>query len=512
METRAEQELAVLYKISQTMAHQDDVSILLNNVLDILEVDLGLSCGTLTLRRPDSDVFVIEASHSLSESERRRGQYKLGEGVTGRVAQTGKPMIVADISKDASFLNRTRTRRDGRTAFICVPIISQRQTIGTISVDRPSAEQPVLERDLNFLKLVGELLAEAVARIRETIAEKESLKAENRRLKQELGERYRPANMVGNCSSMRLVYEQIAQVADSTATVLIRGESGTGKELVAKAVHYNSPRRNNAFVAINCAALPESLIESELFGHEKGAFTGAAAQRKGRFELANGGTLFLDEIGDITPHVQVRLLRVLQERTFERIGGTSTVTVNVRVIAATSRNLEELIARGQFREDLYYRLNIFPIHMPPLRDRRSDIPLLADHFIQKYNDIYGKTIKRLSSAAINMMMAYHWPGNVREMENCIERAVLTSNDAVVHGFNLPPSLQTSEETNTSILPDAGGDLVSLVGAYEREIIIDTLKKTRGNAAAAARLLQTTQRILNYRIKQLGIIPKRYAGH
>ena len=249
---------------------------------------------------------------------------------------------------------------------------------------------------------------------------------------------------------------------------------------------------------------------SELFGVEAGVATGVK-RRRGRIEEADGGTLFLDEIGDVSPHVQVRLLRVLQEREFERVGGTSPITVNVRVIAATSRNLEDLMTTGQFREDLYYRLNIFPIHLPPLRDRRSDIPLLADHFVQKYNEVYVKDIRRISSAAINMMMAYHWPGNVRELENCVERAVLTSSDSVVHGFNLPPSLQTSEETGTVLLPDTGGDLKSMVQAYEREIIVDALKKTRGNAAAAARVLQTTQRILNYRIRQLGVVPKRYAG-
>jgi Nif-specific regulatory protein len=268
-------------------------------------------------------------------------------------------------------------------------------------------------------------------------------------------------------------------------------------------------RRNNAFVSVNCAALPENLIESELFGHEKGAFTGATQQRKGRFELANGGTIFLDEIGDISPAVQVRLLRVLQERTFERVGSSESVTVNVRVLAATSRNLEKEMADGAFREDLYYRLNVFPIILPPLRERRSDIMLLADHFLQKYGEMYGKNIKRISTSAINMMMAYHWPGNVRELENCLERAVLTASDEVVHGYNLPPSLQTSDETHTSIFPKDGADIKTMVESYEKEIIIDSLKKHRGNAAASARYLNTTQRIINYRIQKLGINPDDY---
>ncbi len=260
---------------------------------------------------------------------------------------------------------------------------------------------------------------------------------------------------------------------------------------------------------MNCAALPENLIESELFGHEKGAFTGAIQQRKGRFEMANGGTLFLDEIGDISPSIQVRLLRVLQERTIERVGNSESVPVNVRVLAATSRNLEEEMEKRTFREDLYYRLNVFPILLPPLRERRSDMMLLTDHFLQKYSGLYGKNIKRISTSAINMMMAYHWPGNVRELENCVERAVLTASDGVIHGYNLPPSLQTGEETQTAILSSEGADLATLVESYEKEIIIDALKKHRGNAAASARYLNTTQRIMNYRIKNLGILSENY---
>ena len=508
-EKRSGLQLEILFKISQAMVHRHDVSALLNEVLDIFETEMGLLRGTLTLRHPDSDVFAIEASRGLSEAERKRGQYKLGDGVTGRVAQTGEPAVVPDITVDSSFLDRTGTRQQEPVAFICVPIISRRQIIGTMSIDRPHASPEELEQDLNFLNLVAGMLAEAVSAIREQIEEREGLMAENRRLRQQLSDQYHPGNIIGNCSSMRAVYDQIAQVADSPATVLVRGASGTGKELVARAIHYSSSRRGNPLVAVNCAALPENLIESELFGHEKGAFTGAVQQRKGRFEQANGGTLFLDEIGDISPGVQVRLLRVLQERTLERVGGDRTIKVNVRIVAATSSDLEKAIQESRFREDLYYRLNVFPIHLPPLRERRSDIILLADHFVGIYNAAYGKRVKRISSAAINMMMAYHWPGNVRELENCIERAILTSTDEVLHAYSMPPSLQTSDETNTAILPREGASLKTMVDSYERELIIDALKRTRGNAAAAARQLETTQRILNYRIKHLAIQPKNY---
>ena len=508
--SQSEKELNALYKISQTTsARQHNVSELLNEVLQIMATDMGVLRGTLTFRTIGTDLLNIEASSGLSSSEARRGQYKLGEGITGRVAQTGKPELIADVSQSPDFLNRTQAHDGQKTAFLCVPIIHHKETIGTMSIDLPACGEEELNGYFLFLQHVAQILASAVSTIREEIEERNALESENEMLRRQLGARYSIDNMVGNCNSMRAVYEQIVQVANSAATVLVRGDSGTGKELVARAIHFNSPRKNNALVSVNCAALPENLIESELFGHEKGAFTGAAQQRKGRFEQANGGTIFLDEIGDISPAVQVRLLRVLQEKTFERVGGNETISVNVRVVAATSRNLEKGIANGTFREDLYYRLNVFPILIPPLRERKSDIMLLADHFLQKYGEMYGKKMKRISTSAINMMMAYHWPGNVRELENCIERAVLTSSDGVVHGFNLPPSLQTSDETHTSLLPENGADLRQMVDTYEREIIIDALKKHRGNAAAAARYLQATQRILNYRIKNLSISPKNY---
>ncbi|MEI8205327.1 MAG: sigma 54-interacting transcriptional regulator [Kiritimatiellales bacterium] len=508
---QSEKELAILYQISQAAATRPHtVSELLIEVLDIMETELGVVCGTFTLRKPDTDIFVIEASRGLTAEEKKRGQYKLGEGITGRVAQTGQSALIPDITKDPRFLNLTKSRTNKQTAFICVPVICRKAVIGTMSIDLSlTSDVEELRRYQRFLELVANILAEAVASIREELEEREGLISENERLRRQLGDRYRMNNIIGNCSAMRSVYEQIVQVAESTATVLIRGESGTGKELIARAVHYGSERRNNAFISVNCAALPENLIESELFGHEKGAFTGATQQRKGRFELANGGTIFLDEIGDISPAVQVRLLRVLQERTFERVGSSESVTVNVRILAATSRNLEKEMADGAFREDLYYRLNVFPIILPPLRERRSDIMLLADHFLQKYGEMYGKNIKRISTSAINMMMAYHWPGNVRELENCLERAVLTASDEVVHGYNLPPSLQTSDETHTSIFPKDGADIKTMVESYEKEIIIDSLKKHRGNAAASARYLNTTQRIINYRIQKLGINPDDY---
>jgi Nif-specific regulatory protein len=304
---------------------------------------------------------------------------------------------------------------------------------------------------------------------------------------------------------MKHVYDQVSQVARSNATVLLRGESGTGKEMIANAIHYNSLRSKRPLVKLNCAALPDTLIEAELFGHEKGAFTGADRFKKGRFELAEGGTLFLDEIGDLPLQTQIKLLRVLQEREFERLGGTETIKTNIRLITATNKNLEEAIAKGEFREDLYYRLNVFTIFLPPLRERRSDILLLAEHFLEKYEQEHGKRIRRISTPAIDMLMAYHFPGNVRELENAIERAVLVCDANVIHGHHLPPTLQTAEVSGTV----TNLTLKSAVEAFEKAMIQDTLKSTRGNIAKAARQLDSTERILAYKIKSYGIDTRRF---
>jgi Nif-specific regulatory protein len=258
-------------------------------------------------------------------------------------------------------------------------------------------------------------------------------------------------------------------------------------------------------VEVHCAALPETLLEGELFGHEKGAFTGALAQRKGRFELAHTGTIFLDEIGDLTPATQVKLLRVIQEREFERVGGTATIRIDVRIIAATNRDLELLAGEGKFRQDLYYRLNVFPIHVPPLRERKADIMLLADHFVETYAKASHKDVRRISTPAIDLLMSYHWPGNVRELENCVERAVLLADSEVIHAHHLPPSLQSAESSGTA----HRGTLEESLEALERDLITDALKTTRGNKAKAARALGTTERLIGLRIARLAIDWRRF---
>jgi two-component system, NtrC family, response regulator AtoC len=311
--------------------------------------------------------------------------------------------------------------------------------------------------------------------------------------------------LVGQSAAIRQIYAVVEKVANTPSTVLITGESGTGKELIARALHENSSRHTGPFIKINCAAIPKTLMESELFGYEKGAFTGAVGAKPGRFELAHGGTLFLDEIGEIPVEMQVKLLRVLQESEFERVGGIKTIKVDVRLVTATNRDLLQDISAGSFREDLYYRLNVFTIFIPPLRERKADMLLLVDHFLEKFAREHKRNIKRISTPAIDMLASYHWPGNVRELENTLERAVLMCDGEVVHGHHLPPSLQTAEASGTVTRVS----LSDAVSAYEKDLIQDALKTTRGNRAKAARLLDTTERIVNYKVRRYAIDARRF---
>ncbi len=379
------------------------------------------------------------------------------------------------------------------------------EVIGTISIDRAYDKTVSLEEDMRVLSIVATMIANDVRTRREEALRRQELEDENLLLRHELEDKFRPENIVGNSNAMRDVYKQIHQVAGSDTTVLIRGESGTGKELVAHAIHYSSQRAKGSFIKVNCAALNENVLESELFGHEKGAFTGAIQSRKGRLEEADGGTLFLDEIGDFAAATQVKLLRVLQDRQFERVGSNRTLKTDARIIAATNRDLEKAVEQQIFRQDLYYRVNVFPIFLPPLRERRDDVLLLADYFVEQYSKKMSKDVRRISTPAINMMVAYHWPGNVRELENCVERAVLLSSDGVIRAHHLPPTLQTSDASDTV----GTGSLKERVNLFERDIIVDALKRRNGNLAAVARDLGSTARIIRYEVKELGIDYRNY---
>jgi Nif-specific regulatory protein len=499
--------LSTLVEISQALSGGLNLKPGLHKVLEILERHHGMTRSAVTLLQEEGGELYIEAANGLSANG-KKVSYHVGEGITGRVVESGKPVVVPQISREPLFLHRAADRKDlgkQELTFICVPVMLNRKAVGALGVDLAFKKDRNYERTVKFLRVVASMISQAVKVHRLVESERQRLVDENTQLRQELKERYDFSNIIGNSGPMKQVYEQVAQVAHTNTTVLIRGESGTGKELIAHAIHYNSLRAKKPFIKVSCAALPETLIESELFGYEKGAFTGAQVRKKGRFEMAEGGTLFLDEIGDLNLSTQVKLLRVLQEREFERLGGTETIKANVRLIAATNKDLEKAIGEGVFREDLYYRLNVFAIFVPPLRERKPDALLLADYFLEKYALEHGKNIKRISTPAIDMLMSYHWPGNVRELENTIERAVLVCDGNVVHGHHLPPTLQTAEASGTVM----STSLAEAVQAYEKDLIQDALKTTRGNCAKAARMLSTTERIISYKVKKYSIDCARF---
>jgi len=497
------EEVTLLYEISQALNEHLELKKSLYKVLEILSNSMEMVRGTVTILDPVRNEISIEVAHGISQNAIDNVKYKLGEGITGRVIESGDPIAIPKISEEPLFLDRTKSRKikmDQELSFLCIPIKKGNQVIGSLSVDRPFEESYSLKEGIKLMSVIATMIAQHVINLETIRLEKERLRDENARLRKELENKYRITNIIGNSNKMREVFQMIFQVSGSNATVLIRGESGTGKELVANSIHYNSPRAKGPFIKVNCAALPANLIESELFGHEKGAFTGAIRQKPGKFELAHRGTIFLDEIGSITLDVQVRLLRVLQEREFERVGGQKTIKIDVRIIAATNKNLEEAVENESFRGDLYYRLNVFPIYMPPLRERKTDILLLADHFLEKYSKENSKDIKRFSTPAIDMLMTYHWPGNVRELENCVERAILLCEEGVIHSYHLPPTLQTGKESNT--LPEHS--LEDAVANLEKEMLIDALKNTRGNITKASQLLKTTVRKFAYKASKYGL--------
>ena len=507
------QELSVLYEITRHMTAPFPLEERMRKSLDVLHEKMGMHRGTLTLLDPDGEGLTIEIAHGLDDQAKKKGRYKIGEGITGKVVEAGEPIAVPNIGEEPLFLNRTGARKDfrrNRIAFICVPIKIDQKTIGALSVDRLFEGNISLDEDLRLLTIISSILAQTVANYRLREKEKAKLQLENVELKRELAKKFHPANIIGKSKRMEEVFEAIEMVSRTRSTVLLRGETGTGKELVAHAIHYGSFRSKGPFVKVSCAALPETLLESELFGYEKGAFTGAAAKKLGRFEMADGGTLFLDEIGDISASMQVKLLRALQEQEFERVGGTQTICVDVRVIAATNRDLEKAIQEKQFREDLYYRLNVVPILLPPLRERREDIPLLVVHFLKKASLENGKKVKYVSDEAMEYLMDYAWPGNIRELANAIERAVIHCKSDTLKAdlFPIPgpkghpvtiqikaPALAEEEGTGGSLayLPRAVEEL-------EKKMIREAFQKTGGNQRQAAKILGVTERVLGYKAK------------
>lgn len=494
----------ILYKISKILDDFGNVQTMINEILKNISEYSQINIAIISLFDRKTKKTTIEASCGIAKEKIEKSRYRNLEKIIKKVLESGKPYINNNIDNKTIFfdeIQKINYKSSKRQGFICVPIIIEKETIGTISIDVEYDTETDLLSDSCFLQIVATMISQIVNPKRKKREEQNTIGVQKKETNI-----ISPPNIIGKSNAMREVYVLIEQVSGSNATVLIRGESGTGKELVAQAIHNSSKRALMPFIKVNCAALPESVIESELFGHERGAFTTAIASRRGRFELANKGTIFLDEIGDLTPTTQVKLLRVLQEQEFERVGGSTTQKVDVRIIAATNKPLEEMMKKGEFREDLYYRLNVFPINMPPLRERKSDIVLLADSFAEKYGKRNAVEIKRISSPAIELLISYHWPGNVRELENCMERAVILTTDGVIHGNLLPPSLQSAESTNSS--QEIGLQLA--LDSLEIELIEDALKSAKGNIAKAARILKITERKMGLRVEKYKINAKKYS--
>jgi Nif-specific regulatory protein len=525
----ADQELASLALISQILSSTLELRDAFGKMMQVISEKMNMRRGTLVLLDESTGLLRTEAAVGLTADHIEKNRFALGEGVTGNVVATGRPRIIADVRHDPDFLNRT-SRLDQEPAgvqvsFLCVPIRIDGRTIGALAVDKPFVSDDQLKADHEFLDIIAAFLAQAIQINRMVMRQKEELLEENAQLRAQVRDRYRFTNIIGDSNAMHDVFAIVGQVANSRATVLLLGETGTGKEMIAKAIHYNSPRKDKPFIRVNCGAMTSTLLESELFGHVKGSFTGAIRDKAGRFEAADGGTIFLDEIGTMEPQLQVKLLRVLQEREFERVGDTATVKVDVRVIAATNVDLQEEVAKGNFREDLFYRLNVVSIYLPPLRNRREDVPALIDHFLDKYNDVNGRNLKRISRELLNVLLRYPWPGNVRELENAIERAVVLSRDEDFTEDLLPLSIRmfaaqrrTSQATETveqltkRLAEQAIGDYELregeiyqlVIDQIEAALIDKALQRCSGVKTKAADFLGINRNTLNKKVKDLGI--------
>ncbi len=524
-------ELSAIYEVGKILTSAQNLPRALGTSLRTLQSLLGFDRAAVHLPDAETREIRMEVGSGYAAEERQRARYVWGEGIVGKTMKSGSPVALPDVRQEPSFLDKTRAHGKappGPLSYIAVPIKVGSEVLGVLTAERfGRMGTQALESDTRTLTVVGCLMGQALKLHAAIERLQEEFRRQRREFEKSIRRTYRLESIVGQSKRMQEVFAQVASVAPSRATVLLRGESGTGKERIARAIHASGPRSGRPFVAVNCAALPETLLESELFGHKRGAFTGAVEERKGRFEEAHGGTVFLDEVGDIPLPTQVKLLRVLQERKFERLGENRTVSVDVRIIAATNADLERLVEEGRFREDLFYRLHVIPIFLPPLRERRDDILPLAEHFLDRFNQEHGKTVS-LSPEALDLLREYRWPGNVRELENLVERLVVMAKEPVVRAPDLPRAIRRpGAEGAQPPGPAAAGSLPASAGPdgappfppappgpaptraarlheLEREELLRALETTGWVIARAARLLGWTPRQVAYKMKRHGL--------
>lgn len=520
--------IQVLSSVSAIIHKALDLEDALQEVLRILSSTLSMERATVTLLDPDAEHLVIMASHGLSDEERERGVYRSGEGVTGTIFRTASPLHIPDVTRDPLFLDRTgaRAMQTERISYTGVPIILNNEPIGVLSVDKLFGGETSVQEDIEFLTVLATLIAQFI-RLNETVREREEdLRRENVTLKYQLSKEAQGLYIVGKSPSMQEVERQLAKVAPTKATVLLLGESGTGKTLIARIIHELSERKANPFIKVNCASIPENLLESELFGYERGAFTGASGSKAGRFEDANKGSIFLDEIGELPLALQAKLLRVLQDREFERLGGNRTIRSDVRILTATNRDLRTLVDKGRFRLDLYYRLNVFPITVPPLRHRKEDVVGLLNHFLRKVSREYGRDLY-FTSQALTLLNGHEWPGNVRELENLVERLVIMAEGNRIDRRHI----ELAMEPEACAIPQPGsvttpqGDAKAEGAAcpppqparkkslkeMERDEVLNALRENNWIKRRAGTALGLTERQIGYRIKKFGLEDEVAAG-
>jgi len=497
--------LEVLYQACKVIGQALDLNRALREILNILAQKLNMARATIVLYDPEIDRLVIKASYGLNSEEEKKGIYLPGEGVTGQIFLSGEPCVVMDVSKEPLFLNKTGARKIKKEniSFLAVPIKIEEQTIGVLSVDRLFNKNIDYMEDLRFLEIMELIIAQFVKLRNDFKSKEEKLRQENLILRNELKNRFTDFMAGSRNKKMQQVLEMIKRVAATKATVLLLGESGTGKTLTARLIHQLSTRADYPFVKINCAVLPENLLEAELFGYKRGAFTGAFTDRQGKLAEAEGGTIFLDEIGELSLKLQAKLLRFIQEKEFEQLGSSKTKKVDVRIITATNQELDNLVKKGKFREDLYFRLNVFPIYIPPLRERKEDLPLLVNFILQRLTKEYQRNIY-LSPQAMEFLTNYSWPGNIRELENFLERLFIVADNPKVSLKDVSHMLKkTSKELNkTQVHPQ----ITSMTPPTEpnAEEILEALKQNNYIVARAAKDLGMSFRQLRYRIKKLGL--------
>lgn len=524
-------EIAAIHEVAKILTSTQNLDRALGIALRTLQSFLGFDRAAIF--RPDEATREIRmaVAAGYTAEQRDRARYVWGEGIVGKTMKSGSPIAIPDARKEPTFLDKSRAH--GKSPgppipYVAVPIRIGSETLGVIAAERSGAAAGrSLESDARTLAVVGALIGQSIKLHKAIERLQEEFRRQRREFEKTIRKTYRIESIIGQSKRMQEVFAAVTSVASSRATVLLRGESGTGKEMIARAIHQAGPRAERPFIAVNCAALPETLLESELFGHRRGAFTGAVDERKGRFEEANGGTIFLDEIGDIPLPTQVKLLRVLQERRFERLGENRSVPADVRIIAATNADLERMVAEGTFREDLYYRLNVIPIYLPPLRDRREDIPSLTEHFLERFNREHGKSVA-FSREALDLLLEYRWTGNVRELENLVERAVVMAKGPVIHAQELPRAIRLPatppELPGAAPAGQPSGAAAAQAGSapplrapspgqrargeylkeMEREELRRALEGTGWVIARAAKVLGWTPRQVAYKMKKFGL--------